>query len=436
MNHQWIFLSIKFVFETAALCFLLSYVVSRNVRQSLRKIAGKGYIFLISGIFQELIYMKLDPSFFSALYVFWNMAVLWFWWRMEIHRERRFSGIWISYILIYFQLCQLLVTCLIYAIPFWAEQIEGFGVRENIVSTLFIWLFSAVSAAFSLSRLPDNYVMTLGETMWGHIFFWFIFVAEQVLTKVLIPNQRYVNVAVAVFALLYINVQLYYLSFMQAAKERNEKMEQMIINQQYIIQLQHYDEIHTLYKKLREIRHDTNNQLLYIEQMLREEKYGDLKQYFGEMKKELSPALEMEDYGNKLINAVLWSKGEAARREGIPMDINAAVPENIPVKGHHICSLLGNLLDNAIEGSRDVEEPYIHLTLQMRQSYLYCCICNRVNADIMRDNPALNTTKEDALNHGYGIPAVKKIAEHYHGMVDFTMQNGEFQATVMLLCED
>lgn len=183
------------------------------------------------------------------------------------------------------------------------------------------------------------------------------------------------------------------------------------------------------------MRHDANNQILYVEQMLREKQYDSLEEYFTQVKETLSPAMEMADYGNELINAILWSKCEIAKREGLFMEIQVMVPPSIPVKGYHICSLLGNLIDNAIEGSRGVKAPRIHITIQMKQSYLYCCVRNRVDRDVLRDNPNLFTTKEDASNHGFGIWTVKKIVEKYHGMVDFSVREGEFLATAMLLCQ-
>lgn len=58
------------------------------------------------------------------------------------------------------------------------------------------------------------------------------------------------------------------------------------------------------------------------------------------------------------------------------------------------------------------------------------------STDVLRENPALHTTKREAQEHGYGIPTIKKIAELYQGMTDFEVQNGEFVASVMLLCPE
>lgn len=429
-----IFLSIKFMLETAALCWLLSYTVTGETGRSFKAVLRRSYLFLVSGFLQDIIYALLGNSFFSVVYVFWNLAVLWIFWWIEIRREMHFSGVWVTYSVILFQLCQLFVTYLIYALPGLAERIADFGRWESLISTLLIWLICAATAAISCAKLPDLHTLSARETLWAHIFFWFSFGAECLIFRTFTEDQKASVLSVFIFVLLYIDIQLYYFSFMQSISERNEKIEQIQIKQQYAAQLEHYEQINLLYRKLREVKHDANNRLVYIEQMLQDEQYDALKQFFKSTKAELSPVLEMPDYGNRLINAILWSKGDAAKREGISMDIHAAVPEDIPIEGYHLCSLLGNLLDNAIEASRSIEHPYIHVTMRMKESYLYCCVCNRVNTDALRDNPNLNTTKPDAQNHGYGIRAIKKIAEQYQGMTNFTVQNGEFVASVMLLC--
>ncbi len=67
----------------------------------------------------------------------------------------------------------------------------------------------------------------------------------------------------------------------------------------------------------------------------------------------------------------------------------------------------------------------------MKERYLCCCVSNRVNSDILLDNPTLHTTKREEQEHGYGIPIVSKIAELYVGLTAFWLQIGEFVASVI-----
>ena len=69
----------------------------------------------------------------------------------------------------------------------------------------------------------------------------------------------------------------------------------------------------------------------------------------------------------------------------------------------------------------------------MEEKYLFICVVNRVDEDVLNNNPGRETTKTDKDEHGYGIRIIRKIGEHYDGMADFMTEKGEFRASVMLL---
>lgn len=58
------------------------------------------------------------------------------------------------------------------------------------------------------------------------------------------------------------------------------------------------------------------------------------------------------DYGNQLVNAILWVKQKAAAQQNIPFCVHSSVPSEIPVDGKYVTSILTNLLDNALEASQ------------------------------------------------------------------------------------
>ena len=432
----FVFLSVKFMIETAGLCGLLFFAVKRNKKKALDAVIKRIYLFPLLGIIQEDIYYSLGNTYFSLIYVVWNISALWLFWKIEIGEEQSFSGIWISYSVILFQLCQMFVTCLIFALPIFSDHLSEFGRMEEIVSTLLIWSIGILSAFISCSKLQECHFLSFKESLWTQIFLWFTFFAEYLIYLELTEVQIVGFISVGIFILLFLDVQLYFFSFMQSMKERNKKMEQMHIRQHYAIQLQHYEEIDSLYRKLREARHEVNNKLLYVEEMLDSGRYEELGRFFKRSKEKLSPVLDMPDYGNKLINAIFWSKKEKAEEKGIEMDIKAYVPEDIPIEGHHLCSLLGNLIDNALEGSIGVESPKVSIIIQKKGSYLFCSVANTVERDILKENPSLKTTKSDSQEHGYGVLMIRRIAENYQGMVDFKVEKGEFIASVMLLLQD
>lgn len=428
-----IFLSLKFMFETAGLSCLLFYALTKKWKEAVKATGRRWYLFPILAVIQEYLYSIMGTSFFSILYVVWNIGALWLFWGLEIKRERNFSMIWISYSVILFQLCQMAVTCLIFVIPNFATHLSDFGSSEELLSTFLIWLIGGISAIVSCYFLEENHTLSLKESLWAQFFLWLTFLAEYLIYFSFTDSDMGRLLPVLIFLLLYMDIQLYFFSFMQSMHERNRRIEEMHIRQHYANLLQHYEEINSLYRKLREVRHDMNNQILYMDRLLKDGEYEALEKYFGKTKEYLSPALEMKDYGNKLVNAILWSKEDRARAEGIEMEVHVSLPEEVNVESYHLCSLVGNLLDNAIEGSKDVEKPKITVTMRIKERYLFISVSNKVSEDILEINPDFHSTKGDNDEHGYGIRIIRKIAEQYDGMVDFMVENGEFRASVMLL---
>lgn len=223
---------------------------------------------------------------------------------------------------------------------------------------------------------------------------------------------------------------------MQSVQERRKKMEQIQIRQQYVLQLKHADMINEMYGKLRQIKHEMNNQMIYLYDLIERRDYEALDGYIHEMQKQIMQIASPTDYGNQLVNAILWVKQKAAAQQNIPFCVHSSVPSEIPVDGKYVTSILTNLLHNALEASQKTEKPQIWVILEMRQNYFYCCVINRVQYDVLRKNPWLNTTKKDKQNHGFGIKNIKNIANQMRGMVRFSMQKDCFVATVMIPCTE
>ncbi len=111
--------------------------------------------------------------------------------------------------------------------------------------------------------------------------------------------------------------------------------------------------------QVRRLRHDLRNHLTavrgFLEQGDEQGAIGYLDQIAG------SPALRgtRRLCENEAANAVLTAKAEAMEREGVAADFAVFLPRDLPVADMDLCALLGNALDNAIEGSRGAGERRI-----------------------------------------------------------------------------
>jgi sensor histidine kinase regulating citrate/malate metabolism len=111
-----------------------------------------------------------------------------------------------------------------------------------------------------------------------------------------------------------------------------------------------------------------------------------------------------------------------------------------------ICSLFGNILDNAIEATQQVEEKekrLITLSVRSRNQFIIveCENCsdsenvrfktNRKRS-IFRNNNLPKTTKKDAVKHGFGLKSIAQVAEKYGGAMNCSYEDGWFKVKVLL----
>lgn len=438
MNNFELFIFVKFTVETLLLALGLAYGLTKERKKSFGLIYSKIWLFPLSAFFQTILYQNvvLPWSNFAFQYVLWNFFVLWYFWKACLAIKPRLASLLIAYLVVAYQYCQLIITFFIYLLPGFQSTVSLFTFKESLFSTFLIGTVGLIGGRFALSIIPNNIDLERRETWLNNTYMGLFFIGELVFTKQIKHFNLLNNQLVLLLLVLFILLNLYFLIAMNMIKERSEKMKQVQIQEQYRLELQHYEQIQILYKSFREIRHETENQLFYINQLFREKNYGLLEEYFSTMTQGVASDLEFTDYGNQLVNAVLWAKEKEAASRGIPIDVNANLPEILAVEGYDLTSLLGNLVDNSLEASRVSPSPAIKVTLKQQQGYLYCSVENRIHQNNYQEKLSLVTSKDNKLEHGYGIMAVKRIAEKYNGMTQFSNSPTHFTATVMLLLDD
>ena len=100
-----------------------------------------------------------------------------------------------------------------------------------------------------------------------------------------------------------------------------------------------------------------------------------------------------------------------------------------------ICVLLGNLLDNAIEACLKINSNR-SIKLRFKQVENYFSIVVK-NTFLNEDNDDLVTTKENKMNHGFGIKSVKSIVKKYGGDFQIIKDDDYFIVSILLKnCND
>lgn len=131
---------------------------------------------------------------------------------------------------------------------------------------------------------------------------------------------------------------------------------------------------------------------------------------------------------NEAANVVLSAKAEVMEQEGITADFAVSLPKELSVADADLAALLGNALDNAIEGVQNAPTKKVILCCSVDKGLLMLRLENPVGGKV---NPDLSTTKKGKTVHGFGLPGMREIARQYHGTLEAGMEGGQF---ILIIC--
>lgn len=234
----------------------------------------------------------------------------------------------------------------------------------------------------------------------------------------------------------WIIILLTYYMFYTVSREYEQNLE--------LIALRHKEELdgemlqfsRENYEEMHQIRHEVKNHIAYIRALSENGEYSKLKEYLNVVTGETEELFRFVECGNDVINAVMNHAIKQAKASGVEIESQITVPPNLPYQETKLCSLLANLLDNAIEASvrSGTQHPVVCVGIRPQQDYLFLRVTNPV-AENGPGQPSLHTTKADKKLHGFGTKIIRRVAEQYQGSVKFAIKEGRFIVDVMLSLE-
>ncbi len=155
------------------------------------------------------------------------------------------------------------------------------------------------------------------------------------------------------------------------------------------------------------------------------------------LKQELSDSIMIYDSevrtGNEAIDVLLMDRGIYCNKNNIKLSYIVDGKLLSFMSTADVFSLIGNMLDNAIE--REVEEAegdrVITLRVVRRNGCIYVHIENYCTAQLKFVGGLPVTTKKDKSAHGYGTQSIRFVAEKYGGVVGMYRENDYFNVDVL-----
>lgn len=190
-------------------------------------------------------------------------------------------------------------------------------------------------------------------------------------------------------------------------------------------------EIQNMYKQVRGWRHDYRNHIQNMKIQLAEKNYEGLDSYLSELAEDLNTVDTVIKTGNVMADAILNSKLGIAEKLNVRLNVKANIPDKLLMSDVELCSVLGNMLDNAVEacGTLPVEERFMRIYIGKLKGQLYLSVQNSAGK-VRREKGSYLSTKEG--EHGYGLFRIDRVAKKYGGYVNRQNEEGVFATEIML----
>ena len=210
-------------------------------------------------------------------------------------------------------------------------------------------------------------------------------------------------------------------------------------NRQKQFEKQQFELLSNTNQMLRTWKHDFMHHLSVLEIMLQQKNIPSALDYLNSIHAEMKQSSWQIQTGNNVLDAVLTSKLSRLQSLGIAFTHNIFLPDLLPLNNLELTSLMGNLLENAIEAcsSQDPDsKKYIHLEIKPYNQFLYIDMTNSSSGIYHYDhNNRMRSTKRSS-SHGIGLKRIEQITSEAQGFMKISPEKDSFHIIIVLPLQD
>jgi len=247
-----------------------------------------------------------------------------------------------------------------------------------------------------------------------------------------LPQMALTIVVIAMFS---INFFVFYLNDTLSAAFEDKLKAALHIQEKefYVAQLALMQES---VKNVRSIRHDMNLHLATIKDFATSNK--DITGYIEGLLGDIGEDELYSNTGNIAIDSIINYKLRTAKDSNIKLDLSMLVPPAVNIEVVDIVTILGNLLDNALDAVTKVNEKVIRLSIEMNKGNLCINISNSFDGNIKYADGKPDSVKAGIATlktgdkHGHGLNNIYKSVAKYNGHADISHDDNVFTVGILL----
>ena len=234
-------------------------------------------------------------------------------------------------------------------------------------------------------------------------------------------------VSISLFGIFLLLYEMY-----RVAKEFTRSSQLDRENQLLGMEARRYTELRTYMENTRRLRHDFRQHLHVIAGLTEAGQLEELKSYLHQYESELSEQRSAL-CANAAVDALAGHYDNEAKQQATPIEWKLELPRQLPLPEADLCTVLGNLLENALHASQRLppEQRQVRVMARMLSpAMLGIVVENNYDGVLKKQSGILHSTKHEGV--GVGLVSIETAVHKYSGSLNIETQNHVFRVNVLL----
>ena len=197
-------------------------------------------------------------------------------------------------------------------------------------------------------------------------------------------------------------------------------------------QKRHYEYLRFQERETRKFRHDLKDHMYILSTMYTKKNWEDFNNYIEEMDAKIKCFSNKISVNHEIADAILNKFYYEGQEQGILLAVHGHFPMECNISAFDLCTILSNLLSNAMYAQRECVSGKIDVTIRYTEQELTIIIENHYLQKIFQKDGVFQTQKADIFNHGFGLENVQECVEKNQGQIMFETEHGQFKVMLSL----
>lgn len=224
--------------------------------------------------------------------------------------------------------------------------------------------------------------------------------------------------------------------FVHAEKERiYYKYESEMRDKLLEANAEHYKLTLDNFREFRRQRHDFRGHIIAMKEMVKNKNLDLLESHMDELFENYVNSDSIIRVNDEAADSVINYFAGRAKQEGIDFKCEGGFRTKIPMTSFQICTCFYNLLNNAVEACKKIEDGEKSILVRIRsyRGTLMLTFENTVAHPVDKVHWETGiSSKKDAESHGFGLMNVKAVVAELDGQILFENVEGRFRINIIL----